>query len=727
MTDVHYNASVYSDDTGKVLGVFAAAHDVTERKKAEELVKRASKYARSLIEASLDPLVTISAEGKITDVNTATEQVTGLARTDLVGSDFADYFTDPAQARAGYEQVFARGFVTDYPLAIRHASGKITDVLYNASVYRDDAGKVLGVFAAARDVTERKKAESLIQAASVFTFAREGIVITNADGTILNVNDSFTRITGYGREEVLGKNPSLLSAGHQDKDFYTAMWSDMIQKGHWSGEVLNRRKDGEIYVEALNIEAVSGVDGKTEHYVGFFSDITGVKEHQKQLEHIAHFDVLTELPNRALLADRLLQAMAQTTRRDQLLAVVYIDLDGFKTINDRYGHDVGDQLLIKLAGAMKDALVEGDTLARIGGDEFVAVLIDQESPANCVKVLTRLVDAAASAQQQDGLVLQVSASLGVTFYPQAEDINADQLLRQADQTMYQAKLAGKNRFHVFDCVRDVSIRSHHENLQRIHKALAQNEFVMHYQPKVNMRTGIVIGVEALIRWQHPKQGLLHPIAFLPVIEDDPLAVAVGEWVIDSVLVQMERWNDEGMDVPVSVNVGARQLQQGDFVDRLKKILAKHPKVKATCLELEVLETSALQDMTQMSQVIEHCAEIGVMFSLDDFGTGYSSLTYLRRLRVKQIKIDRSFVRDMLVDTDDLAILEGVIGLAAAFKRQVIAEGVETIKHGTELLKMGCELAQGYGIARPMPARKILNWIAAWRPDAAWMELPRLDT
>ncbi|PKH00664.1 EAL domain-containing protein [Paraglaciecola sp. MB-3u-78] len=724
ITDVLYNASVYRDDAGKVLGVFAAARDVTERKKAEELVKQVSQYSRSLIEASLDPLVTISAEGKITDVNTATEQVTGVERADLVGSDFADYFTDPVQAREGYQQVFAKGFVTDYPLAIRHISGKITDVLYNASVYRDDAGKVLGVFAAARDVTQRKKAESLIQAASVFTYAREGIMITNAQGIILNVNDAFTRITEYGREEVLGKHPSMLSSMHQGKDFYTSMWSGLAQNGHWEGELCNRLKSGGEYVCSMNIAAVLGIDGEIEHYVGLFSDVTAIKEHQNQLQHMAHFDVLTNLPNRALLSDRLQQAMAQAKRRNQVVAVVYIDLDGFKAINDRYGHNVGDQLLVMLGGAMRSTLREGDTLARIGGDEFVAVLVGLENSMSCVPMLTRLVDAAAETQQLGNLMLQVSASLGVTFYPQSEDIEADQLLRQADQTMYQAKLSGKNRFHLFDVLQDDSIRGHHESLQRIRKALEQHEFVLHYQPKVNMRTGAVVGAEALIRWRHPKRGLLLPDAFLPVIEDDPLAIEVGEWVTDTALAQMEQWSCEGLDLPVSINVGARQLQQGDFVERLKKILAKHSQIKPSTLVLEVLETSALSDMTHMSQVIEKCAEIGVTFALDDFGTGYSSLTYLKQLRVKQLKIDQSFVRDMLYDQDDMAILVGVIGLAAAFKLQAIAEGVETNEHGTALLKLGCELAQGFGIAHPMPAENFPAWATTWRPDATWVELPR---
>jgi EAL domain-containing protein (putative c-di-GMP-specific phosphodiesterase class I) len=338
-------------------------------------------------------------------------------------------------------------------------------------------------------------------------------------------------------------------------------------------------------------------------------------------------------------------------------------------------------------------------------------------------MLSRLLAAASQSVQAGDKSLRVSASLGVTFFPQVEDVDADQLLRQADQAMYQAKLAGKNRYHVFDAVQDRSVRGHHESLDHIRQALAKREFVLYYQPKVNMRSGKVIGAEALIRWQHPERGLLPPAIFLPVIEDHPLAVEIGEWVINTALTQLELWHSLGLDIPVSVNVGARQLQQANFVDRLQKILAAHPSFASGQLELELLETSALEDVAGVFGVIELCRTLGVMFALDDFGTGYSSLTYLKRLPVAQLKIDQSFVRDMLDDPDDLAILEGVIGLASAFKREVIAEGVETVAHGTLLLKMGCELAQGYGVARPMPAHELPGWASTWLPDAAWAKAP----
>jgi diguanylate cyclase (GGDEF)-like protein len=418
--------------------------------------------------------------------------------------------------------------------------------------------------------------------------------------------------------------------------------------------------------------------------------------------------------------------MAQAQRHSQLLAVAYLDLDGFKSVNDTLGHEAGDSLLTELASRMKCLLREGDTLARLGGDEFVAVLLDLEDVSACLPMLNRLLAAAAESVQIGGHTLAISASLGVSIYPQTEDVDADTLLRQADQAMYEAKLAGKNRYHIFDPEQDRSVRGHHESLEHIRHALRNGEFVLHYQPKVNMRTGVVLGVEALIRWQHSQRGLVPPAEFLPVIEDHPLAIELGEWVIDAALRQVEVWLAEGLDLNVSVNIGARQLQQPGFLTRLSEILAVHATIHPSRLELEVLETSALQDIAHVSSVIRECRRMGVGFALDDFGTGYSSLTYLKRLPVNMLKIDRSFVRDMLDDPDNLSILEGVMGLSIAFNREVLAEGVETVEHGTTLLQLGCELAQGYCIARAMPAHMLANWAANWRIDAAWASVPTCD-
>lgn len=585
---------------------------------------------------------------------------------------------------------------------------------------RDPDGAVFGVLGIYEDISEQKRLETqLMLDASVFEHAREGILITDPQGDIINVNAAFTTITGYSRAEVLGKNPRLLSSGRQTREFYQGMYADLARQGYWHGEIWNRRKSGEEYAEMLTITSVRDPLGQVQHHVAMFFDISDIKAHQQQLENMAHFDALTHLPNRVLLADRLQQVMSQVQRRDRLLAVVYLDLDGFKLVNDTYGHDAGDFLLVAVADNMKHVLREGDTLARLGGDEFVAVLTDLSDAEDCAQTMQRLLAAVARPVPFADTQLQVSASLGVTFYPQAQAVDADQLLRQADQAMYQAKLTGKNRYHAFDAVHDHSVRGLHESLEEIARAIDQNEFVLYYQPKVNMRSGRVLGAEALIRWQHPTRGLLAPAQFLPVIEDHLLVVSLGEWVIRTALVQMQQWQNQGLNLQISVNLAARQLQQDDFVHRLEQLLASVPAVNPAQLQMEVLETSALRDLVRTALVIRSCAQLGVGFALDDFGTGYSSLSYLKHLPVKTIKIDQSFVRNMLIDADDLAILQGVISLARAFGREVVAEGVETVAHGTRLLQLGCDLAQGYGIAHPMPADVLLDWLVNWQPDPAW--------
>jgi diguanylate cyclase (GGDEF)-like protein len=491
------------------------------------------------------------------------------------------------------------------------------------------------------------------------------------------------------------------------------MWKALLSTGQWNGEIWNRRKSGEVYAEILTISTVRDESGNILHYIALFYDITVIKEHQKHLEQIAHYDSLTRLPNRVLLADRLHQAITRARRNHLLVAVAYIDLDGFKAINDSYGHEVGDTLLVQLAKRMRASLSEVDTLSRLGGDEFVAVLHDLPSHDDSLKIFERLLLTASQPVYTEGLELRVSASIGIAYYPQAEDLDADQLLRQADQAMYQAKQAGKNQYHIFDAEHDRAVRCHRESVERIREALENREFVLYYQPKVNMRSGQVIGTEALIRWLHPERGLLPPAAFLPVIEDDELITAVGDWVIETALYQMEAWRARGISLQVSVNVASKQLQSSEFIAKLQQALSRHPLV-AQQLELEVLETSALEDITQVSKIINACREMGVGFALDDFGTGYSSLTYLKRLPAQSLKIDQSFVRDMLEDADDLAILDGILGLAVAFQRQVIAEGVETVEHAEMLLRLGCELGQGYAIARPMSADALDAWLANWR-------------
>ncbi|MFT7004115.1 MAG: diguanylate cyclase (GGDEF)-like protein/hemerythrin-like metal-binding protein [Sulfurimonas sp.] len=545
----------------------------------------------------------------------------------------------------------------------------------------------------------------------------------NQQGSYLACNTRFEKLFNKKESEIVGKNDYNF-VDKEQADSFRKNDKKAIDSGkqHINEEELTFASDGHKEVVQTTKVPMYSDTGKLMGVLGMARDITERKEHQNHLEYIAHYDALTGLPNRVLLSDRLHQALAQTRRYKTSLAVVYLDLDGFKQINDVHGHENGDKLLAKLATRMRCTLREGDTISRLGGDEFVVVLLDLNTHEDCIPMLKRLLKASSQKLIIDNVEMQVTSSLGVTFFDAGDEIDADQLLRQADQAMYQAKLSGKNRYYTFDVQKDEKIRTHHESLDEIEKALINNEFELYYQPKVNMRTGKTIGCEALIRWNHPTRGFLAPGFFLPVIQGHLLSVELGNWVLNSAMKQIQVLKAKNINIPISVNIDAIHLQQKDFVEQLVYILEKHPTVQPEDIILEVLETSALEDIVHVSNVMKECKDIGISFSLDDFGTGYSSLTYLKRIPAKEIKIDKSFVCNILEDPDDLAIIDGVLGLAFAFRREVIAEGVESIEHGAILLKLGCETAQGYAIARPMPADKIVKWIQTYQAEEKWKNI-----
>lgn len=570
-----------------------------------------------------------------------------------------------------------------------------------------------------REISKRKQVEEAQRmAASVFANTQEGILITDAQCNIIDINPAFSSITGYSRDEVLGKKPSLLKSGLHDVHFYEAMWQAINQQGYWRGEVWNRKKGSEIYAEWVTISAVTDQQDKITHYIGTSSDISQLKEHERKLELIAHYDPLTGVPNRILLADRMHLAFAQTKRDGHLMAVGYLDLDGFKPVNDKLGHEAGDQLLIEIAQRIRNALRDGDTVARLGGDEFVFLLLGLERVEDCEITLHRLLAVISEPVILRNQAVSVSASIGISIFP-ADNTDPDTLLRHADQAMYQAKQQGKNCFHIYNLELDRQLHAHREALIRIEQALENEEFELFFQPKVDMQQGVVLGAEALIRWRHPERGLVMPGDFLPLLDKHELVTKLDAWVIDKALQRMADWQNQGLQLQISVNITARSLQTEDFVLQLYYAFERYPTAKPINFELEILETQALSDLTLTSQVIKDCQALGVQFALDDFGTGYSSLSYLRHLSVETLKIDQTFVRDMLADEDDLAIVHGVIGLAESFQRHVIAEGVESIEHGIALLHMGCSYAQGYGIAKPMPASDLAAWVKAWEAPVEW--------
>jgi diguanylate cyclase (GGDEF)-like protein/PAS domain S-box-containing protein len=574
----------------------------------------------------------------------------------------------------------------------------------------------------------RRNRDRLQLAAGVFEHAQEGIVIADAAGNIVDVNDTFVALTGYRRDEALGRNPRFLASGEHDDNFYRAMWTELDQRGSWRGELINRRQDGTRYVQQTSISAVKDRNGRVRNYVGMSSDITALKESRERLEQMAYFDALTGLPNRRLLSDRLAQAIGQASRSDRLLAICYLDLDGFKPINDQWGHAAGDVLLIDAARRLSSNVRAGDTVSRLGGDEFVVLLGNMAHFDECEIALERIRTSLNKPFQLTEGEARISASMGVTLFP-LDGADPDMLLRHADQAMYQAKQAGRNRYALFDAEHDRLSEMRRDSQESIQRAISGSQLQLVYQPKVNMRSGEIVGMEALIRWQHPQRGLLDPAEFLPMVDFVGLHNQVGDWVLEAALTQAESWAHEGKALAIGINVAAEQLQSVGFADGLRTALARHPQLPPALVELEILETAALNDLEKVARVMTECQTLGVNFAIDDFGTGYSSLTYLKQLQAGTLKIDQSFINDMLTDPDDLSIVDSIIGLAASFRRRVIAEGVETVAHGTLLLRLGCDLAQGYGIARPMSASEVDKWLRDWCQPEEWRHValwPRED-
>ncbi|MBU0751084.1 MAG: EAL domain-containing protein [Gammaproteobacteria bacterium] len=659
--------------------------------------------------------------GRILDVNRCMLEMYQCTREDALSAtpDSFSLGTPPysaAEALAWIQKALREGPQT-FEWQARRMSGETFWAEVNLRT--TELGGQTRLLAVVRDISERKRMEdALRQAASVFEHANEGIMIADGAGRIIEVNAAFSDITGFARDEAIGHKPSILSSGRHDRDFYEQMWSHLLETGFWRGEIWNRRKDGALYAELLTITAMRDASGRIHQYVGLFSDITEIKDNQHRLEHMAHYDALTRLPNRILLADRLGQAIAQAVRTEKLLAVAYLDLDGFKPVNDTLGHEAGDQLLIEAARRFSDCIRAGDTACRLGGDEFVLLVSSLSTLDECGQVFDRILAAVKAPFRIGGGEVCISASIGITVFP-LDDADPDTLLRHADQAMYLAKQGGRGRYHLFDSRQDRLVEAQHEARARIEDALRRNEFVLHYQPKVNMCSGKVVGVEALIRWRHPERGMVAPGEFLPAIEETDFAVTLGRWVMDAAVAQLDAWRKAGMALNVSINMAARHLQTPGFINELELLLNRYPDVPPAAIELEVLETAAIEDIVEAATIIHAGHALGLRFALDDFGTGYSSMSYFKRLGVDTLKIDQSFVRDMLDDEGDRAIVEGMIGLAQVFGREVIAEGVETIEIGETLVRLGCELAQGYGIARPMPAAEMPAWMGEWQGRTGW--------
>ena len=676
---------------------------------------------RTLVENSPDFISRYDLKLRRIYVNPTIRKLFEVPITDVLGNTpaVASPLSDPERYMTRIKEVIETATERTDEMAYRNFDGTTRWASMRFAPEFGSDGKVASVLAMSHDITEHRQAEDNLRlAASVFATSQEGILISDPENRIIDVNPAFTRLTGYAREEVLGQNPHLLSSGRHNADFYGSMWRSIRTRGAWQGEIWNRRKSGDVFAELLSITAVKDGDGKLQHYIGAFSDISILKEHEADLDRIAHYDVLTAVPNRRLLGDRLEQAIARTRRGGKNLAVCYLDLDGFKPINDQFGHEGGDRLLVEIARRLLRISRADDTVARLGGDEFVLLWNDIDNESECFQALDRVLTVVSAPMMLDGVPVSVSASIGVTLYPD-DNVDADSLLRHADHAMYSAKQLGKNRYQVFDSHLERQMSSRFEFLAKVARALGENQFELYYQPKINCVANHLIGVEALIRWNDPILGMIGPREFLPLIENDSLALRTGRWVMEQAVRQGRIWHEMGLDVPISVNVFPRHLKFPSFVDDLRQAIATcWPEMPGDRLLMEIVETSELEELEPIEAVINQCLKMGIGFSLDDFGTGYSSLVYLRRLSVEELKIDQSFVRDMLVDPDDQAIVAGVIALGKAFNLRVVAEGVESDEQARHLLAMGCTVVQGYGLGRPMPAAELPKWLREFAPQGA---------
>ena len=557
------------------------------------------------------------------------------------------------------------------------------------------------------DITERRQAEEKLRLiAAVIASTRDSVVITDLEPRILAVNPAYTEITGYSEAEMIGQNPRLLQSGRHDRAFYQALWASLRKTGHWQGELWNRRKNGELYPQWVTLSTVRDHRGEPTHYVGVFTDISQIKHAEARLEHLAHYDPLTELPNRLLAQLRLAHALEQAQRRHCKVGVLFIDLDQFKTVNDSLGHLAGDQLLRAIAQRLSERLRQQDTLARLGGDEFLIVLEGLQRPEEAATVaqtliglLTRPFTLLSSDQE-----IYLGASIGISLYPD-DGLSVGELIQHADTTVYQAKAKGRNTYQFYT---ETLTRAAHERLDmesRLRRGLERGEFLLHYQPLVAVGDGRIIGAEALVRWQPPGEALVPPLRFIPLAEETGLIVALGEWVLRAACTQAQAWREAGLPpLLLAVNLSAQQFQQPGLIEQLRAVLADTG-LPATSLELEITESALMQQGQDAVAMLMALKDLGVRLAIDDFGTGYSSLAYLKRFPLDKLKIDQSFVRDIPNDPGDMGITAAIIALARTLRLEALAEGVETAEQLAFLREQGCDTYQGYLFSRPVPAEE----------------------
>ena len=696
---------VSRDQDNKPLRVIGTFSDISERKAAEIRLRMLS----TAIEQSPTSVAITNLDAEIEYVNPCFTEVTGYSLEEALGKNprvLQSGFTDESVYRDMWDALTnGRTWVGEF--VNKRKNGEIYFEEAHISPVKDINGDVSHYVAVKVDITARKLAEDNLRIAATVFQSQEAMIVADANGIILRVNKAFTEITGYSAEEVIGSTPKVLSSGLHDKVFYEAMWQTLQQSGTWEGEVWNRRKDGEAYLERLVITAVKNDDGKIINYVATMTDITSSKEASEEIHNLAFYDPLTQLPNRRLLLDRLKQALAVSTRSSRHGALLFLDLDHFKTLNDTLGHDMGDQLLKQVSVRLSACVRKVDTVARIGGDEFIVLLENLSSTpieaATQTEIIATKIQAALSRPFNIGSHEHHSTgSIGATLFVNQQEAGVEAILKQADIAMYQAKDSGRNAIRFFDQnMQDaVTARANLEHELRV--AIAQKQFQLYFQTQVDQE-GCILGAEVLIRWVHPQRGIVLPGDFIDLAEDTGLILPLGEWVLDAACAQLKKWqeNPYTKNLTLSVNVSAKQFRQTNFVEQVSSVIS-HYAINPALLKLELTESILFKDINGMIVTMNALRNIGIGFELDDFGTGYSSLQYLKKLPLSQLKIDQSFVRDIVIDSNDKTLVLTIITMAHSLGLEVIAEGVETQQQLEFLKDNGCDHYQGYLFSKPVP-------------------------